>query len=170
MVVGGDFNSSVGDLSGRERNEAADPYGLGRTNDAGNYLMNWCLRNNLQWTNSFFRHRYRGTWKHTVTGEWHGIDGFLVKKGDRKRWVKDIKSSQVRADVSDHLPKEMTCNLFFKRRTVRKNPASCINWDRLREDKTSVSFQKEIKLNLRREQEWEKVIQVVTKAGKNAAD
>ena len=79
----------------------------------------------------------------------------------------DIKSSQVRTDVSDHLPKEMTCNFFFKRRIVRTPPpASGINWGRLREDKTSVSFQKEIKVNLRREQEWEKVIQVVTRAGK----
>ena len=49
LVVGGDFNTSVGDLLGRERNKAAGPYGLGRTND----LMNWCLRNNLQWANSF---------------------------------------------------------------------------------------------------------------------
>ena len=85
VVVGGDFNSSVGDLLGRERNEAADPFRLGRTNDAETYLMNWCLRNYLKWTNSFFRHCYRGTWKHTVTGAWHEIDGFLVKKGGQKK-------------------------------------------------------------------------------------
>ena len=84
LVVGGDFNSSVGDLSGGERNETAGPYWLGRTNDAANDQMNWCLRNNLQCANSFFRHRYQGTWKPTVTGAWHEIDGFLVKMGTDK--------------------------------------------------------------------------------------
>ena len=61
LVLGGDLNSSVGDLSSRERNKAAGPYGLGRTNDAGNDLMNWWLRNNLQRANSFSRHRYMKT-------------------------------------------------------------------------------------------------------------
>ncbi|XP_063727214.1 uncharacterized protein LOC134854786 [Symsagittifera roscoffensis] len=167
LVVGGDLNSSVGDLSGRERNEAAGPCGFGHTNDAGNDLMNWCLRNNLQWANSFFRHRYRGTWKHTVTGARHEIDGFLVeKKVDRQRWVKDIKSSQVRTDASDHLPKEITCNLFFKLRIVINPSTSCINWDRLKEDKTSVSFQKKNKTEPKTGAGMGKAIQVVTKAGK----
>ena len=53
-----------------------------------------------------------------MTVAWHEIDGLLVKKGGRQRWVKDIKSSQAGTDVSDHLPKEMTCNIFFKRRFI----------------------------------------------------
>ena len=71
LVIGGDFNSSVGDTRERSRDTVAGKFGLGKTNTAGVDLIEWCHANQLAWVNSFFQHKNRGTWKNPANGSWH---------------------------------------------------------------------------------------------------
>ena len=50
IVIGGDFNASVG--RNRGRNGVYGKQGLGRMNDAGRDLMLWCEANGLAYVNS----------------------------------------------------------------------------------------------------------------------
>ena len=61
MIVGGDFNASIGDTSERDTSKAAGPFGLGKMNPAGRDLLNWCEGEGLVWVNSFFNEKKRGT-------------------------------------------------------------------------------------------------------------
>ena len=47
LVIGGDFNSSVGDTRERSRDTVAGKFGLGKTNTAGVDLIEWCHANQL---------------------------------------------------------------------------------------------------------------------------
>ena len=141
LVLGGDFNSSVGDTSQREEDDAVGPFGLGRTNAAGRDLIEWCHEQGLTWTSSFFRHNRRGTWKCPGRRTWHEIDGFMVKKKDRSRVVKSINTVIAGTSLSDHRPK---CMEVWRRKGAKANRKSetqrKINWEALRDGSIRRAF------------------------------
>ena len=60
LLIGGDWNANVG--RGSARNGVCGEFGVGRMNDAGRDLIEWCEANGLAYANSFVRHAERGTW------------------------------------------------------------------------------------------------------------
>ena len=59
MIIGGDFNSSIGAANNRTRDETTGPFGIGKMNAAGRNLKEWCQENEFCWQNSFFQQHRR---------------------------------------------------------------------------------------------------------------
>ena len=84
IVIGGDFNASIGK---GERRGVCGKYGLGRGNEAGRDLVDWCEEMGMAHVNSFMSYK---TWRHPATGRWHELDGFLVRVGERQTMVRRV--------------------------------------------------------------------------------
>ena len=112
IVIGGDFNASIG--RGGERRGVCGKYGLGRRNEAGRDLVDWCEEMGMAHVNSFMRYKRRGTWRHPATGRWHELDGFLVRGGERQRMVRRVWTRDER-ELSDHGPVCMKLNVELRR-------------------------------------------------------
>ena len=110
LIIGGDWNFSIGDTNRRTQDKMAGAYGLGNTNAAGNDLIIWCHEHELAWTNSFFRHKKRGSWKCPARKSWHEIDGFMTRQNQRSRLVKNVRTETTSRTLSDHKPKMMECS------------------------------------------------------------
>ena len=158
LVIGGDFNATVGDIQVREADEAAGQFGLGKTNRAGRDLIDWCHEHQLCWVNSFFRHNNRGTWKNPAYHAWHELDGFVMKQSQRSRVARGIRTNNTRCKLSDHEPKSMSCNLQWRLKAV-------INWDKLREQGPKTEYEKGVDEGLsavQGEVDWKALTNVVT--------
>ena len=143
LVIGGDFNATVGDIQVREADEAAGQFGLGKTNRAGRDLIDWCHEHQLCWVNSFFRHNNRGTWKNPAYHTWHELDGFVMKQSQRSRVARGIRTINTRCKLSDHEPKSMSCNLQWRSKGFgQRKPQAVINWDKLREQGPKTEYEK----------------------------
>ena len=77
-IIMGDWNSVVGDESYRN---TGGPHGIGRKNDRGQMLINFCERNGLIVTNTWLRKPKRRlyTWKAPGDRSRHQEDYILVK-------------------------------------------------------------------------------------------
>ena len=104
LIIGGDFNANVG--KGNERGGVCGRYGLGRMNEAGRDLIEWCEEHEMAYANSFVRHKRRGTWFNRMYGRWYELDGFVVRKGERHRMVRRIRTVE-EMSLSDHKPKSI---------------------------------------------------------------
>jgi exonuclease III len=98
-IIMGDWNS-VGDESYRN---IVGPHGLGRKNLRGQKLINFCERNGLIVTNTWFRKPKRRlyTWKAPGDRSRHQLDYILVKHRFRNR-VKDVQTLPGADIDSDH--------------------------------------------------------------------
>ena len=74
IVIGGDFNASIG--RGGERRGVCGKYGLGRGNEAGRDLVDWCEEMGMAHVNSFMRYKEEGDME--TSGDWEMA---------RVRWV-----------------------------------------------------------------------------------
>ena len=90
LIIGGDFNANVG--RGYERRGVCGKYGVGRVNEAGADLIDWCEEHELVYVNSFMKHRRRGTWFNLRYGRWYELDGFIVRKKDRVGMVERMRT------------------------------------------------------------------------------
>ena len=100
LIIMGDWNSVIGE--GRDGIEVGK-YGLGRQNEKGSKLVEFCRRQKLAVTNSWFQNhrRRRYTWKAPGDRGRYQIDFILI----RQRYRNAVKNSKVYpgADVdSDH--------------------------------------------------------------------
>ena len=77
LVIGGDWNANVG--RGNEREGVCGKFGIGRMNEAGRDLINWCEENGLAYVNSYVRHACRGTWFNRMYWRWYELAVFLVR-------------------------------------------------------------------------------------------
>ena len=77
-IVMGDWNAVVG--KGKDRNEIGK-FGLGRRNERGQELINFCKRMKLVATNTWFMHekRRRYTWTNPGGTERYQIDYILIR-------------------------------------------------------------------------------------------
>ena len=132
-MIGGDFNANVGRNS--EREGVYGRYGLGRANEAGIDLIDWCEENGLAYVNCFMRHKRRGTWFNMMYGRWYELDGFVVRKDERHGMVRKV-STIGECTMSDHKPKSMIVRVVRRRwRTnleERRSPR--IKWEVLKEE------------------------------------
>jgi exonuclease III len=87
LLVLGDFNARVGsdhesweDIIGR--------HGVGNENSNGTRLLSLCSQNELCITNTFFQQatRYKTTWMHPGSKQWHMIDYVITRRRD----IKDV--------------------------------------------------------------------------------
>ena len=113
LVILGDMNAVVGE--GKEE-EVAGEFGLGLRNERGDKLVEFCQRNKLGITNTFFNHhpRRRYTWKMPVDINRYQIDFILVKQRFKNQ-VKDSRSYPGCDVGCDHVLVMMTSELKFKR-------------------------------------------------------
>jgi hypothetical protein len=100
VIVLGDWNAVVGE--GRE-GKVVGEFGLGKRNERGQELVNFCKRMKLAVTNTWFRHekRRRYTWKKPGDTGRYQLDYILIKH----RYRNSVKNSRAYpgADVdSDH--------------------------------------------------------------------
>ena len=117
LVIGGDFNMSVG--KGNAREGVCGRYGIGRMNEQGRDFVEWCEENELVWVNSFLKHRRRGTWFSSRYHRWYELDGFVVRKRDRMGMVRRMCGAS-EWGLSDHRPKCLRVRVCTRKwRTVR---------------------------------------------------
>ena len=100
LIIMGDWNAIVGE--GKDGKEIGE-FGLGKRNDRGQALVEFCKRLNMVATNTWFRHekRRRYTWKKPGDTGRFQLDYILV----RQRYRNSVKNSRAYpgADIySDH--------------------------------------------------------------------
>ena len=172
LVIGGDFNANVGRRN--ERHGVCGKYGVGRMNEAGRDLIDWCEEQGLAYVNSFMRHERRGTWFHMRYGRWYELDGFLVRKGERHGMVERMRTMS-EWGLSDHRPKLMRVRKAMKKwrasgQSERRTPR--IKWEVLQDDGKKEEYKEKTRQLLEegewdeRAGEWEKVSEVMVRAAK----
>ena len=104
LLIGGDWNANVG--RGSARNGVCGEFGVGRMNDAGRDLIEWCEANGLAYAISFVRHAERGTWFNRMYGRWYELDGFVVRQNERHRMIRRMRCERLN-ELSNHKPKKV---------------------------------------------------------------
>ena len=87
LLVLGDFNARVGtDYSNWEN--IIGRHGIGNENSNGTLLLSLCAQYELSLTNTFFQQasRFKTTWMHPGTKQWHLIDYVITRQRD----IKDV--------------------------------------------------------------------------------
>ena len=134
LVIGADFNANVG--RGNAREGVCGKYGVGRMNEAGRDLIEWCEENELVYVNSYMKHARRGTWFNLRYGRWYELDGFVVRKRDRHQMVERMRTKSDWS-LSDHRPKVMRIRVSERRWRVqggREGRVPRIRWELLAEE------------------------------------
>ena len=91
-IVLGDFNSKIGnDKTGYE--DVMGKFGLGDRNEMGERMLEFCQRNQLSITNTYYYHRvqHRHTWTHPDGRHKNCIDYILIDK----RWKTSVRGTKV---------------------------------------------------------------------------
>ena len=172
LLIGGDFNANVGKRY--ERQGVCGKYGVGRVNEAGRDLIDWCEEQGLAYVNSFMRHERRGTWFHPRYGRWYELDGFLVRKRERHNMVERMRTRS-EWGLSDHRPK-----LIRLRKAVKKWRTSGqsgkrvpkIRWEVLQDERKKEEYAERTRQLMEEGEwdesvgEWEKVSEVMVRAAK----
>jgi exonuclease III len=99
-IIMGNWNSAVGDESYRN---FVGPHGIGRKNHRGQMLINFCERNGLTVTNTWFRKHNRRLYTWKAPGDWsrYLLDYIPVKHRFRNS-VKDVHTLSGADTDSDH--------------------------------------------------------------------
>ena len=147
LVIGGDFNANVG--KDGERQGVCGKYGLGRMNDAGRDLIDWCEENGLAWVNSFVRHKSRGTWFNRMYGRWYELDGFIVRKKERQRLVRRMRTVNENA-LSDHKPKSMRVRVDGRRwrATGGDRRRTRVKWEVLKDERKREEYKEATRVRM----------------------
>jgi len=173
LVIGGDFNASVGKDS--ERGGVCGKLGIGRANDAGRDLIDWCEEHGLAYVNSFVKHKSRGTWFNRMNGRWYELDGFIVKKDERHRLVKRMRTVN-EMSMSDHKPKSISVKIVEKKwRTCGGRKSSQkIKWEVLKEVEKKEEYKEATRRHMEEHERatneermrWDELTKVMTEAAK----
>ena len=103
VFILGDFNARVG--SEQETwPTCLGHFGMGKMNENGQRLLEFCSNNHLCITNTFYngKDRHRVSWRHPRSGHWHQIDFVIVRKRDLNS-VKSTRSFHSADCNTDHL-------------------------------------------------------------------
>ena len=90
VIVMGDFNSIMGEES---TDKVVGPFGLGRKNDRGKMLIDFCKQHDLVVINTWFKERKTKlyTWKSPGDRNRYQIDYILVKQRFRNS-IREVKT------------------------------------------------------------------------------
>ena len=171
LIIGGDFNAHVG--GGEERPGVCGKFGLRESNRIGVELLEWCQENNLVHVGSFYNHKQRGTWFNNSNRRWYEIDGFIMRKDQRHKYVNKV-STVGEISISDHKPKLMKIKIDKKkwRRGEIKKKGPRIKWEALRNEETASRYREKVEEILRDKDmtaednttNWNKITEVVLEA------
>ena len=117
LIILGDFNAKVGKENFQN---IAGNYGLGKRNERGDRLLQFCIENNMIVTNTYFQHpkRLLYTWKSPGDVCRNQIDYILI----RHRYRNSVKQCRTYpgADIgSDHNPLIAKIKIRLKRATPK---------------------------------------------------
>jgi hypothetical protein len=141
LIIGGDYNAHIG--GGEGRAGVCGGFGLRESNDQDRLLLEW-LEVMLTYVNSFFQHKRRGTWYSIPLRRWYEIDGFIMRNGQRHKYVRKV-STVGEASISDHKPKLMKIELkekLQKRKNQKIKPR--IKHEKLKDPETSRRFKNRV--------------------------
>ena len=164
LVIGGDHNAHIG----RERTgDTNGRYGLCTpTTEAGEDLLDWCGVNDLQWVNSYYNVRKRGTWFNKSHRNWYELDGFLMRRGERHQVARRLEIVN-EFTLSDHKPVTLHLRIPEKKRKTRQIRNPNINWERLKDTKTAERYREkteELGQNITEESSWSEIANALCKA------
>ena len=116
-IVMGDFNAKVGDT---RVEDIVGPWGLGKENERGERLIEWCRKHNFMISNTWFENhpRRRYTWKSPGDRTRNQIDFILVQKRFRNA-IKSAKTLPGADCDSDHIP--VMCKMQIKLKKLKKS-------------------------------------------------
>ncbi|XP_037296657.1 uncharacterized protein LOC119189933 [Manduca sexta] len=91
LILLGDFNARVGQ-DNISWPECLGNHGIGKINENGQRLLEFCALNLLCVTNTYFKGKalHKVSWKHPRSGHWHQLDLILTKRND----LRDIKHTR----------------------------------------------------------------------------
>ena len=98
----GDFNARVGS-DWKTWSRVIGSEGVGEGNESGLKLLEFCSRNGLCITNTYFAHKphHKTTWMHPRSKQWHMIDFVITRQRDR-RFVRNTRVYRSIDCWSDH--------------------------------------------------------------------
>jgi hypothetical protein len=172
LVIGGDFNASVG--KNVNRVGVCGKYGIGRMNEAGRDLVEWCEQHELAYVNSYMKHARRGTWFHMRYGRWYELDGFIVRKNERHGHVRKMWTVNDGV-LSDHRPKCMKLRVRSKKWRVEGGNARRvprIKWEVMKEEEKKREYERRTRELVQEESkeevkdEWKKMTKVMMQAAR----
>ena len=142
-------NGHVG--GGEERGTVRGRHSIGRTNEAGEELTNWCEENNMCIVGSFYPHRRRGARFHRTLNIWYELDGFLMRCEQRHKHVRRMATIQ-EAAFSDHRPKmmELKTNVKKWRQAGRPSRAPNLRHEKLKDNETAMRYKEKTAEEVRR--------------------
>uniref|UniRef100_A0A2C9KWR2 Endonuclease/exonuclease/phosphatase domain-containing protein n=1 Tax=Biomphalaria glabrata TaxID=6526 RepID=A0A2C9KWR2_BIOGL len=102
MILLGDFNARVGS-DHTTWPDCLGLFGIGKMNENGQRLLEFCTFYKLCITNTYFRTKpqHCASWRHPRSGQWHQLDMILTRKRDIRNIL--LKRSNQSADCdTDH--------------------------------------------------------------------
>ena len=143
LVILGDFNAKVGKS---DHQDIMGKFGMGKRNERGERLMNFCEKHNVCITNTFFQHPIRRlyTWKSPGDVKRNQIDYILI----RKRFRNSIKQCKTYpgADIgSDHNPVVATMKIRLKKAQSKSEKKTLYDIDSLKNKETQEKYLVEVR-------------------------
>ena len=165
LVIGGDHNAHIGR---EERGPANGKYGLTTPSTiAGEDLIDWFKTNEMQWVNSFFNIKKRGTWFNESHKRWYELDGFVMRKDERHKLCKSMKVTDDNA-LSDHQPITLTIRTTSKNnRLARTQRKPNLNWEALNVQQKALEFLERTEVlstTLSEDCSWKDISEIMEKA------
>ena len=165
LVIGGDHNAHIGR---EERGPPNGKYGLTTPSTiAGEDLIDWCKANEMQWVNSFFNIKKRGTWFNKSHKRWYELDGFVMRKDERHKLCKSMKVTDDNA-LSDHQPITLTIRTTSKNnRLARTQRKPNLNWEALNVPQKALEFLERTEVlstTLSEDCSWKDIAEIMEKA------
>lgn len=167
LVIMGDWNVVVGE---EKVNNVTGAFGLGRRNERGEQLLEFCAKHNLIVTNTCFnqRRRRRYTWKIPGDINRYQID-YIMVKNRLKNQIKESRSYPGADIDSDHNLVMMKCELKFKRILDKKK--KIVQWEtkNLRDEKISKKYSEDtndviIEESKNIKERWQNLEDIITMA------
>eukprot|EP00980_Cylindrotheca_fusiformis_P021013 scaffold8028_cov81-Cylindrotheca_fusiformis.AAC.1 len=121
LIIGGDFNASIGVTRKEEGYKSTGPYGNPHRNQRGETVKNFLDMNALTSVATFFEKANHDTWSFAGTGEDpKQIDHILVRQADRKR-MRNCTTDDRAGVLSDHYAVRANMRLakFIPRKTQK---------------------------------------------------